>query len=59
MKPTDINTLPLFKSHEADISHHVVIGPTRAGMSAPLFKMTDEYARMGGKIIILDKGPSK
>lgn len=59
MNSTNINTPPLFKIHEGDLSHHIDIGTTRTGMSAPLLKIADEYARLGGRIMIIDKGPSK
>lgn len=48
-----------FKATDEVLKHSLVIGSTSAGRCVRLSKMTDEYAALGLKMMIFDKGPAK
>ncbi|OQW86283.1 MAG: hypothetical protein BWK72_18085 [Rhodoferax ferrireducens] len=52
-------TLPMkFKFDPKDNGHTVMLGTTRNGMSAMFEGLQDQYAKAGGAVQVVDKGPT-
>jgi hypothetical protein len=52
-------TLPMkFKFDAKDNGHTVIVSATRNGMSATLDALQDQYAKAGGSVQVVDKGPT-